>query len=179
MYFCPKCNNSFDVSKSSGIETDARTPISDIHEALKKVKTDSDLSNYSATFTKAELHKDKHYIKLTDNMKKKLDILFNIPSIGGIEFKCNNCNFRKKIKDTIKLYQINIGASYSVFRSMDDNKLLSLNPIYPRTKDYTCKNINCVSHKDIKMKVAVFFREKDSYMTNYICGVCYSAWKVQ
>jgi hypothetical protein len=92
-------------------------------------------------------------------------------------FKCNNCNYKKRINDTIRLYQLNVDSIYSVYRSMDDNKLLFMNPIYPRTRDFTCKNINCVSHKENK-KEAVFFREKDSYLTNYICGVCYSSWKV-
>ena len=78
----------------------------------------------------------------------KLNTLFNKPSnISGIMFKCNNCNYSKKIKDTIKLYQMNVDSVYSVYRSIDDNKLLSMNPIYPRTKDYECKNINCITHK--------------------------------
>ena len=38
--------------------------------------------------------------------------------------------------------------------------------------------INCISHKDQTNKEAVFFREKDLYLTNYVCGVCYSSWKV-
>ena len=87
-------------------------------------------------------------------------------------------NYKKKINETIRLYQLNIESSYSVYRSIDDNKLLFMNPIYPRTRNYSCKNINCISHKDDKNKEAVFFRDKDSYLTNYICGTCYNSWKV-
>ncbi len=178
MYFCPKCNNSFDISKSSN-EADTRKKLDDVEGAIKRVKANKDMNDYIATFTKEDLVENKHYKNLSDTQKEQLNLLFNTSSISsGIEFKCNNCNFRKKIKETIKLYQMSIDSTYSVHRSMDDNKLLAMNPIYPRTKDYTCKNINCITHKDNNVKEAIFFREKDSYQTNYICIVCYSNWKV-
>ena len=100
--------------------------------------------------------------------KDKMKVLFQAtPTYGGIMLKCNNCNFSKKIKETIRLYQLNVSSVYSVYRSQDDNKLLFLNPIYPRTRDYSCKNVNCITHKDETNKESVFFREKDSYLTNY------------
>ena len=50
------------------------------------------------------------------------------------------------------------------------------------SNDYP-RNLNndstfCVSNKDETNKEAVFFRDKDLYLTNYVCGVCYSNWKV-
>lgn len=181
MYFCPKCNYSFDISKatSEDTEVDTRKKLEDPKSAIKRLKADKDLSEYMATFTKEELESNKFYSKLDDEMKEKLNILFEqTPIIGGIMFKCNNCNYRKKIKETIRLYQLNIDSTYSVYHSLEDNKLLIMNPIYPRTRDYNCKNINCITHKDEDIKEAIFFREKDSYLTNYVCSVCYSGWKV-
>lgn len=181
MYFCPKCNYSFDISKATGGEgvDESKKIINDIAGAVKRVIAGKDMSNYISKFTQEELEQDKSYKKLSDEMKDNMKQLFNtISSTGGIEFKCNNCNYRKKIKETIRLYQMNVDSSYSIHRSQDDNKLLALNPIYPRTRDYTCKNINCITHKDENIKEAVFYREKDSYQTNYICNVCFSGWKV-
>ena len=180
MYFCPKCNYSFDISKAGTEDKSEDTRKSlDVEGALKRLKANKNLNEYKADFTLEDLESNKIYIKLEDDEKEKMKALFNTnATIGGIMFKCNNCNYKKKINETIRLYQLNIDSVYSVYRSMDDNKLLFLNPIYPRTRDYNCKNINCVSHKDETNKEAVFFRDKDSYLTNYVCGVCYSNWKV-
>jgi DNA-directed RNA polymerase subunit M/transcription elongation factor TFIIS len=185
MYFCPKCNYSFDISKATAEDKelsveDNRKVLDNPDSAVKRVKADKNLNEYRAEFKLEDLEKNAHYIKLNDDDKAKMTVLFDAPSsiIGGIMFKCNNCNYKKRITETIKLYQLNVDSMYSVYRSIDDNKLLFMNPIYPRTKDFTCKNINCITHKDPKNKEAVFFREKDSYLTNYICGVCYNSWKV-
>ena len=183
MYFCPKCNYSFDISKGGTDdkqpEDDNRKKLDNIESALKRLKDGKNFNNYKADFSLEDLEANKIYSKLENDEKDKLQILFNTtPSIGGIIFKCNNCNYKKRINETIKLYQLNVDSVYSVYRSMDDNKLLFLNHIYPRTRDYNCKNINCISHKDESKKESVFFREKDSYLTNYVCGVCYSSWKV-
>jgi hypothetical protein len=179
MYFCPKCNYSFDISKASGEELEeTRKKLSEPDSAIKRLKAGKNLSDYIAEFSKEELENNKYYKKLEEEDKDKLDVLFTKQTLGGIMFKCNNCNYKNVIKETIRLYQLNIDSTYSVYRSMDDNKMLFMNPIYPRTKDYSCKNINCISHKDERNKEAVFFREKDSYSTNYICGICFSGWKV-
>jgi hypothetical protein len=187
MYFCPKCNYSFDISKATAEDKEAptedtRKSLDNVESALKRLKAGKNLNDYKADFSLEDLESNKIYIKLDDDDKEKLKVLFG-PAVshsigGGIMFKCNNCNFKKKINETIKLYQLNVDSIYSVYRSIDDNKLLFMNPTYPRTRDYTCKNINCISHKDETKKEAVFFREKDSYLTNYICGVCYNSWKV-
>jgi DNA-directed RNA polymerase subunit M/transcription elongation factor TFIIS len=182
MYFCPKCNYSFDISKGGTDDKqseDNRKKLDNIESALKRLKDGKNLNNYKVEFSLEDLESNKIYSKLENDEKDKLKILFNTtPSIGGIIFKCNNCNYKKRINETIKLYQLNVDSVYSVYRSADDNKLLSLNPIYPRTRDYNCKNINCITHKDETNKESVFFREKDSYLTNYVCCVCYSSWKV-
>jgi hypothetical protein len=182
MYFCPKCNYSFDISKASASnenEPDTRKKLDKPEDAIKRLNAGKNLSDYTADFSMEDLETNEYYIKLEDDDKDKLKVLFSkVSNYGGIMFKCNNCNYQKKIKDTIKLYQLNIDSIYSVYKSTDDNKLLFMNPIYPRTHDYSCKNINCITHKDESRKEAVFYREKDSYLINYICGVCYSSWKV-
>jgi hypothetical protein len=179
MYFCPKCNYSFDISKASTIGEDTRKKLDTPESALKRLKAGKQLNNYMANFEKDMLENNKIYLKLSDDEKHQLNILFeSATNYGGIEFKCNNCNYRKRITETIKLYQMNVNNTTTTYRSAYDNKLLAMNPIYPRTKDYTCKNINCITHKDGLLREAIFFREKDSYLTNYVCTICHSGWKI-
>ena len=178
MYFCPKCNYSFDITKSTKT-IDERKNIDDPREILKRLKAKKNLSNYFATFPKQMLEENKLYKSLSEKEKTLLEVVFNKNiSLEGIEFKCMNCNYRKAINGSISLYQLNLKSQYNVYRSIEDNKLLALNPIYPRTKDYTCKNINCVTHVDKNLKEALYFREKDSYDTNYICNACFMSWGV-
>jgi hypothetical protein len=178
MYFCPKCNYSFDISKSTKT-VDDRKKLDNPVDVLKRFKAQKNLSNYVATFSKDQLEEHKIYRKLSDEDKKTINQVFNEnKSFDGIEFKCINCNYRKPINETIRLYQVNVNTTYSVYRNIEDNKLLAMNPIYPRTRDYMCKNTNCITHKDTINKEAVYFREKDSYQTNYLCTVCYTSWQV-
>ena len=178
MYFCPKCNYSFDISKST-ITSDDRKPIDEPREILKRFKSKKNLSNYVATFPKEDLIKNKIFNTLDEQDQQTFDVIFNEhKSQSGIEFKCLNCNYRKQINESIVLYQMNIKSFYKNIRSIEDNKLLAANPIYPRTKDYTCKNVNCITHTNDLLKEAVFFREKESYETNYMCTVCFNNWLI-
>jgi hypothetical protein len=182
MYFCPKCNYSFDISKSTNT-VDDRKILDNPIDVLKRLKAKKNFANYKASFPKNELTDHKIYKKLSQHDKDTMEVIFNDnKSFGGIEFKCMNCNYRKPINETIRLYQMNVKSQYNIFHTIEDNKLLAMNPIYPRTKDYTCKNVNCITHKltgdDIEKKEAVFYREKDSYETNYLCTVCFNSWNV-
>lgn len=177
MYFCPKCNYSFDITKST--KTTELKSLDSPRELFKRLKAKKNLANYTVTFSKKDLTDHKIYATLSDEEQESLDIVFEktIP-FGGIEFKCVNCNYRKSINKTISLYQLNISSTFKINKSIEDNKLLSMNPIYPRTKDYTCKNINCITHIDSDNKEAVYYREKDSFETNYLCTKCYNSWPV-
>ena len=178
MYFCPKCNYSFDISKSTKT-IDDRKKINEPREILKRLKGYKNLSNYIATFPKSELTEHKIYKTLSKEEQNQLEVVFSENKVfGGIEFKCINCNFRKQINESVTLYQMNIKSQFNEYKSIEDNKILALNPIYPRTKDYTCKNINCITHTNTENKEAVYYREKESYETNYLCTVCFNSWNI-
>ena len=61
-------------------------------------------------------------------------------------------------------------------RTLEENEFFCNDPILPRTHDYTCKNPNCISHKNIESKEAVFYKEKNTFKVIYICTVCYFSW---
>ena len=176
MYFCQQCNYTLDINKKSGIKDDNRIELKKPLDAIKKLSDDINFIKFKPLFSKNELIKNKDYKKLKDNEKKKLNKLFsNI--ISNAEFICDNCGFKEDILETISLYKID-NSEDSIIKTLEDNKLLVNDPTLPRTKDYLCKNNNCISHKDKKNKEAVYYRDKNSFELNYICVKCYYSWKV-
>lgn len=178
MYFCPNCSYLFDIAKSSKIskETDSRILVKKIPDAFKKLEDNEDLSKYKAEFSKEEMGKNKKYQKLKEEDKIKMNQLFEEIVSSGAEFKCNNCNFSKQINETTLLYQINLEDNLVKIKSLEENELISKDPLLPHTHDYTCKNPSCITHKNSSIKDAVFIREKLSYKLNYICTVCNYNW---
>ena len=177
MYFCKKCSYLLDISRSSNKVQDERKTIDKISDALKLIESENpDLSNYKAGFIKSELSKNKKYQKLSDENKVKLNQLFTDIVSSGAEFKCNNCNYIKPITETMVLYQINNEIKTVKVKSIEQNKLIAMDPTLPHTKDYICKNNECTTHKNEKSRDAVFYKDKGSYRVNYICTICYYNW---
>ena len=180
MYFCPKCHFTFDIGKTSNNieEISDKINITKISDALKRLENKEDFSKLKAEFKIEDLIKNSKYKKLNQDEKNILSKLFDENTISGIEFKCTNCNYIKEIKETILLYQLNNTTIEENIKTLEDNELLSKNPILPRTHDYNCKNISCATNiKNYKdKKEAVFFRDKNSFKINYICCICYYEW---
>jgi hypothetical protein len=175
MYFCPQCNYSFDITKSSGEDT--RKELSTPEDVIKRIRANKDLSNYFVKFDRSELTQNKKFKKLNKSQQDNINVLYQSYSFDGIEFKCLNCNFSKPINYSIKLYELDVNDdNVSTYKSIEDNKLIIANPILPRTKDYNCKNINCISHKDKSKKESVFYKDKRTNNLIYVCCVCYTSW---
>jgi hypothetical protein len=181
MHFCPNCSYLFDISKSSIVKDaetsstqDSDTKSLTLNDVFKKLEEKDDLTKYTIAFTKDELIKNKKYQKLTDENKQKLNILFDDNIYSGAEFKCNNCNNTKQISETTLLYEINLdNTTNNKIKNIKENKLLCKDPLLPHTQDYVCKNPECPTHKNTKLRDAVFYKEKNSYNINYICTVCF------
>ncbi len=178
MYFCPNCSYLFDISKSSKVskDEDTRIVIKKLVDAFKKLEDNEDLTKYKAEFSKEEMAKNKKYQKLKEEDKIKMNQLFEEIVSSGAEFKCENCNFTKQIGETTLLYQINMEDKVEKIKSLEENELVTKDPLLPHTHDYTCKNPSCVTHKNTGIKDAVFYREKNSYKLNYICAICFYSW---
>jgi len=181
MHFCPNCSYLFDISKSSIVKDtetsstqDSDTKSLTLNDVFKKLEEKDDLTKYTIAFTKDELIKNKKYQKLTDENKQKLNILFDDNIYSGAEFKCNNCNNTKQISETTLLYEINLdNTTNNKIKNIKENKLMCKDPLLPHTQDYVCKNPECPTHKNTKLRDAVFYKEKNSYNINYICTVCF------
>ena len=131
---------------------------------------------YSIDFKKEELKKNSEFKKLNEETKQKIYSYFESTSILGAQLKCNNCNFKKEITETILLYQLDVHDKTNKIKNLEENKLTTKNPILPRTHDYICKNFDCLTNTNNEKKEAVFIKEKNSNKINYICCICYHNW---
>jgi hypothetical protein len=174
MYFCPECSYSLDISKISGIEKDERIVLEKPSDAIKIIE--KNIFKYKPNFSKNELLKNLKFKKLDDKSKKKLEKLF-INKLANAEFKCQNCGYNEYIKETISLYSLNNNENQKIVTT-DHNKIIVQDKTLPRTRDYNCKNSECLTHKDSKLKEAVFYRTGNNFEINYICTVCYFGWKL-
>ena len=181
MYFCPKCNYSFDINKSTGTVIDDETEkpqLKKINDILKVFESGESLSKYIIDLKIEDLEKNPKYKKLSDTDKEKFmnELLYQSSNIGA-QFKCNNCGFSKEITETTLLYQLDLNDKIKNIKTIEENELMCNNPILPRTHDYYCKNEACITLTDNTIKKeAVFFRDRDTYKVNYICTICYHSW---
>ena len=177
MYFCPNCSYSFDIVKSVNLSVkDPRIQIVKLNEGIKLYEENKDMSKYVAIFNRDETSKNKKYQKLDDKQKAIFNQIFDAITSSGAEFKCNNCNNVQAINNTVLLYNLNMEEKNTFTRTLEENEFICNDPILPRTHDYTCRNPNCITHKDIKRKESVYYKEKNSFKVNYICTVCYFSW---
>lgn len=183
MSFCPKCSYSLDIVKSKVVddteEKTERKKLSSVSSAIKELLENKlSLDDVEAKFSIESLKKNPRYKKLSNDEKNKMLELFEQSggSIGA-ELKCMNCSYRKKLSKTTKLHQEDYRKSTRQFRK-EDYYLLVNNPILSRTRDYTCKNSECPTHKDSSKKEAVFFKNLNELQVNYICSVCYFGWLI-
>jgi len=179
MYFCPKCNYTFDVTKTM-LDSDNKVEIvSSLADILKKIKNKDKLTNIKLNISLNILEKDDEYKKLKTPIQNKIKSLINKENTNTMIFKCINCNFESNIDTTIRLYYLNLKKDIDVKSSIEDNKIYVHNPILPRTKDYTCKNINCLTHKNKKNKEAVYIKNENTFNLKYICTVCFTDWNLK
>jgi hypothetical protein len=180
MYFCPKCHFFFDINKTSNINSSSsKEVLKRVVDAFKIYESNEDLSLYKALFKFDDLTKNTKYKKLTTTEQEKFNKLFEENIHTDAEFKCSNCNFVKEITETVLLYSFDTSENNNICQTKDleENELITKNPILPRTHDYICKNVSCISNttSDIK-KEAVFFRCNNSFKIIYICTLCYASW---
>lgn len=176
VYFCPTCNYTMGIGKSSAInKDDKRKEVNNPSEVIKLIENDKNIAKYKANFKKSELMKNKKYQKLSQINKNKLNILFS-SLVSDAELKCDNCGYIDTIKKTIKLFEYNVTDKENLIKTKEDNKVLCMDPTLPRTKNYVCGNKDCDTHKNAELKEAIFMRIPKSYNLKYICCNCYYSW---
>jgi hypothetical protein len=196
MYFCPNCDNVFNITKelpsqSGGVKSDSpESEMSDMTNDEKIVNklladehfSEKDLSSaqlvnllQSVAFKRLK-HKQKEFVynKIQDLLpvdQKK--ILEETPKqvFEKVYFICNNCGDNKPIdKGTLIFSKVStdIAQSYSPL-DVDDMKY---SDILPRTRKYICPNTKCESHTNPQKREAIFFRMNNTFRIKHICKAC-------
>lgn len=194
MFFCPNCNNTFDITKnisdqrggsnnSSQVGGDKyENIIKDIlanntlsESILSEVNIEDITKNNAYKRLKAK-QKEIIYNRIQDLLpveKKKLliDKPVKLSDENGAFFICNNCGFTKSMEPKTLIIS---RASESIAQSYEvgDYKNMMHSDILPITRKYTCPNNECESHTDPYKKEAVFFRLNNSYKIKYLCRAC-------
>jgi len=155
---------------------------SNINEILGGNDVNIDMKNFNIN----ELNKNTTFNKLSSNQKtlvinrilEKIPKQKNTKQTSNIQkesyFYCKSCGYNKKIPN--KQFIFSRGDekkddfyNYRFIDYINDNTL-------PKTKNYNCINEKCTTHKNPSIKLAVFYRQKDSYNVRYVCSVCKSYW---
>jgi len=193
MYFCPNCNNVFDITREEGKPLKSETSekeerkggakinydelINQLieNEEIEETIEDLDVEDVMKSDAYKKLKsKQKEYIynKLQDLLpldKKKLE--YEDVQTELVYFICKNCAFMQKIEPGTLIYSRvsgDIAQSYSV----EDNRMMKYSDVLPFTRKYNCSNSNCPSHKDVSKKEASFYRMNNTYKVKYICHAC-------
>jgi hypothetical protein len=192
MFFCPNCNNAFNITKNPPVnkqvlksesssssemienKEESRDEIKLDHTAIiSKIINQEDLSEEDMqnlyNLTKSPAYK-KLKQKQKDLVNQKLDELaINEDGEVSAYFICEHCFYYEPIKDGTEI--INRNETIQVFDSDDKLKVNLHSKIMQYTRKYICPNKECVSHKDHKKREAIFFRTR-GYNIKYICTAC-------
>jgi hypothetical protein len=197
MFFCPNCNNIFDITKTpTQIDEEDKTPISEqeggqdlIDETINKIINNENVSQSqlekisinklleNPTYKKLKSDKkEKVYNVIQDSLnKEKKNIVKNkldkIDKSNLAFFICNNCGYSSNIKEGTKIFS-KTNDEISQTYTPDDYSDLIHSDILPRTRKYVCPNVKCKTNEDPSKREAVFFRKNNSYNVVYICTVC-------
>lgn len=194
MFFCPNCNNAYDISKdiahlqTGGVDMSKLLDNILSGESEDNIKKDIDKMNITALLKSPEYKKlsskDKEliYNRLQDSLPKdKKDLLKN-RSTDAVEsnktyFICKNCMYSTPIKDGTKLYSKTSEDIKSTYKT-DNIDVKFYSSVLPLTRKYVCPNDTCISHKDPSLKEASMFRSNNTFAIKYICRACKTYWSV-
>lgn len=146
------------------------------NETLKSVNIDELIKN--PIFNKLpNNHKNIIINKINEKSKSELGIISkSTDSVVSKEcyFYCKTCGYHEIIPDRTFIFSRGNEKKDDIYNFNFIN--YKNDSTLPNTKKYTCVNDKCSTHKEPKLKNAVFYRQKSSYTTRYICTVCDSFW---
>lgn len=187
MEFCPNCNSLLEIVQDSSIQgggvnyekviesvlsnidnvTEIKKILNDINikDLLKRSEyTSLSLQNQELLFNIFEELLPKNKKKITTIISKKHEIVYDI------YYKCNDCSYQHLIKPDTLIYSEIVHKEESQFTDLSH---LINDPLYPRTKNYTCINKECESHTS-NNKLALFKRTNNK--KQLICEICKHQW---
>ena len=147
MFFCPECNNTLQIAQ--GIEQMVIN-----NDTPKTVSSSEPGETIETGTTMSPESSNKAY------------------------FRCTNCEYNAEIAEGTLIVS-RTSEHTSKDRSIDPHKYRDM--IYdmtlPRTRNYTCPNSTCESHKNASIRESVWFKPTaGDYSTITICTACETMW---
>jgi len=189
MFYCPKCLNIYNISKS--IKSKEQAGGATLDDIVKKILDNEEVDDYKfseedinelnnvPSFKKVN-NKQKDYIYnyINEKINKKTAAEKTAP-IKNMYFVCKNCGNSENVKEGTMILSKNISGNTNNLPNENINvkEYLQMN-ILPRTRQYNCPNEKCESHKLSDKKSAIFFRQQNTYKVRYICETCETSWNV-
>lgn len=178
--------NTDEPKKSKSKQSDSpESIISDetIISVLNGSNTELNLKNFNVS----DLNKNPTFNKLSTQQKTLIinRILDKISK--GKSFKQSTSSIKKESYFYCKScgYYEKIPPRQFIFSRGDEKKDDMYNQSFinykhdntlPYSRNYNCINDKCITHKKPELKMAVFYRQKESYNVRYICTLCDSYW---
>ena len=164
MFFCPNCDNLFDIAKNPPTR-----PLQGGGENKDLEKMEQNL--------KAEEEQEKEKEKEQEQKQNENQIVGGArQDVKTAYFICKSCGYSEPMKTgTVIVRRIteaeHESADTSVYKDMINAKEL------PYTRNYICPNKSCKTHTHPERKEAQFFRT-DNYKVKYICNECKTLWNL-
>jgi DNA-directed RNA polymerase subunit M/transcription elongation factor TFIIS len=167
--FCPNCNNLLHLTKDSQVGGDTANYSDVIESVLNKEETNYtvNMDNLKQSTEFQELNKKEKKIILDHFAKNSIHKSKQNPI-----HVCNNCSFKRAIEPGHIFYR-KISNLEQYESSAMNYKLIANDPTLPITRNYSCKNVSCLSHSDPSKREAVFITTNK---VTYICRSCFTHW---
>ncbi len=213
MFFCPNCNNIYDITKTvpnlnldqtggkmsetpntvssltKTTSTSDAIPAFDLDVVINRILSGDNIDpSMLKGVTSDILLQYPGYKKLQNKFKeivhnKISDLIpgFNIkqtvsPISTNAYFICTNCGNFEQMKSNTLIARKVYNETSSDYEDQSKFKDLANVKYLPITRNYICRNQNCVSHNDHTKRAARFYRLPSSFKTAYICIACETSW---
>jgi hypothetical protein len=155
MKFCPKCNNIMDIGKSMPKITSIDTPQTVSTDGTTEIENKTKSKSKSQTQTKLDELDEMQYAYLV----------------------CKNCSYFEQLQERTLVFSRMNDDMTTTQIDLNRYKYITYDQTLPHTRDYTCNNSDCKTHKDHLLRDAVWFRPNpNSYATYYACCQCKTIW---
>ena len=188
MFYCPKCLNIYNITKS--IKTTEQIGGSKLDDIIEKILSNEDIEEKDYKLDEDDLiqlnkmdsykklqnkQKDYVYNYLNDLVQKKKVSNKSEKVIKKMYFICKSCGNNEPIKEGSMIISRQTNKEITNDNGFNVKEYLEMK-IYPRTRQYSCLNDKCDSHKNSEKKSAMFMRIDGTYKIRYICEACETSW---
>ena len=190
MEFCPKCNTLFQIVDDAEIKVKKEQVAGDTNDLiLNKLYHLPDITHLIKNIDINTVMKSHEYNILSNKeqnyiLNKVQDTLeFSEKKISKIKPKivefhiyylCTNCLYYKSLVPGTQIFNKSYKAKGHT-KIKNYSHMIS-NPVLPRTKEYTCVNQKCQTHKKPELKEAIFITDKAKQLLVYVCVICKVQW---